>query len=264
MREKYNNLINSLKEKGKICIAFSGGVDSTFLLKVAQNVLGENVLAITVRSSMYPDRELKESKEFCKSLKIKHIFLDANEYSVPEFVGNSKNRCYFCKKGIFSKVKEIAQKEGFDIVADGSNLDDEGDYRPGIKALKELGIISPLKEAGLTKNEIRELSKELGLSTWDKPSMACLASRIPYGSVITREKLKKIEIAEEFLLSNNFKQFRVRYYDDLAKIEVLKEDIPKVLQLSEVIIAKFKEIGFNYITLDLEGYRTGSMNETLR
>ena len=137
-------------------------------------------------------------------------------------------------------------------------------YRPGIKALKELGIISPLKEAGLTKNEIRELSKELGLSTWDKPSMACLASRIPYGSVITREKLKKIEIAEEFLLSNNFKQFRVRYYDDLAKIEVLKEDIPKVLQLSEVIIAKFKEIGFNYITLDLEGYRTGSMNETLR
>ncbi|MFR2744527.1 MAG: ATP-dependent sacrificial sulfur transferase LarE, partial [Clostridium saudiense] len=152
----------------------------------------------------------------------------------------------------------------FDILADGSNLDDEGDYRPGIKALKELGIISPLKEAGLTKNEIRELSKELGLSTWDKPSMACLASRIPYGSVITREKLKKIEIAEEFLLSNNFKQFRVRYYDDLAKIEVLKEDIPKVLQLSEVIIAKFKEIGFNYITLDLEGYRTGSMNETLR
>lgn len=263
MRDKYNNLINNLKEKKKICIAFSGGVDSTFLLKVAQNVLGENVLAITVRSSMCPDRELKEAEEFCKSLEIKHIFIDANEYSVPEFVENSKERCYFCKKGIFSKVKEIAKEEGFDVVADGSNLDDDGDYRPGIKALKELGIISPLKEANLTKSEIRKLSKELDLQTWDKPSMACLASRIPYGKEITRDKLKKIEAAEEFLLSNNFKQFRVRYYDDLAKIEVLKGDIPKVIQLSDVIIAKFKEIGFNYITIDLEGYRTGSMNEIL-
>lgn len=263
MIKKYNKLISILKEKQRICIAFSGGVDSTFLLKVAQIALGENVLAITVKSSMCPHRELKEAEEFCKSIGVKHIFLDANEYSVPEFVENGKERCYFCKKGIFTKVKEVAEKEGFQSVADGSNVDDDGDYRPGIRALKELEVISPLKEAALTKAEIRQLSKELNLPTWDKPSMACLASRIPYGKEITIEKLKKVEYAEEFLLTKGFKQFRVRYYDDLAKIEVLKEEIPKVIKLSEEIILKFKEIGFKYITIDLEGYRTGSMNEVL-
>ncbi|MEG1870891.1 MAG: ATP-dependent sacrificial sulfur transferase LarE [Peptostreptococcaceae bacterium] len=261
--EKYNKLLDRLKKKGNICIAFSGGVDSTFLLKAAKIVLGENVLAITVTSSMCPNRELEEAKLFCMEIGVKHILLEANEYKVQEFVENGKERCYFCKKGIFMKVKAVAEENGFTYVADGSNKDDDNDYRPGMRALRELGIISPLKEAELTKKDIRELSKELGLKTWKKPSMACLASRIPYGKEITKEKLKKVELAEEFLLSKGFKQFRVRYYDELAKIEVLEEEISKIISISQEIISKFKEIGFTYITIDLEGFRTGSMNEIL-
>lgn len=261
---KYEVLLERLREKENICIAFSGGVDSTFLLKAAKIALGENVLAITVTSSMCPERELNEAKKFCDTLGVKHILIEADEYSIPEFIENGKERCYFCKRGIFTKVKAIAKENGFNFVADGSNKDDDNDYRPGMRALRELGVISPLKEAGLTKNEIREISKELNIETWDKPSMACLASRIPYGKEITREKLKKVELAEEFLLSKGFKQFRVRYYDELAKIEVLKEEISKIISISQEIIPKFKEIGFTYVTIDLEGFRTGSMNESIK
>lgn len=260
---KYNRLLENLKSRGNICVAFSGGVDSTFLLKAAKIALGDNVIAITVTSSMCPDRELEEAKSFCREIGVKHILLEADEYSVPEFVENGKERCYFCKKGIFTKVKAVAEENGFTYVADGSNKDDDNDYRPGMRALRELGVISPLKEAALTKKEIREFSKELNLPTWKKPSMACLASRIPYGKKITKEKLKKVELAEEFLLSKGFKQFRVRYYDELAKIEVLEEEISKIISISQEIISKFKEIGFTYITIDLEGFRTGSMNEIL-
>lgn len=262
--EKYEVLLERLKEKENICIAFSGGVDSTFLLKAAKVALGKNVLAITVASSMCPERELTEAKKFCDEIGVRHILIEADEYSVPEFVENDKERCYFCKKGIFTKVKGIAKENGFDFVADGSNKDDDNDYRPGMRALRELEVISPLREVGLTKKEIREISKELNIETWDKPSMACLASRIPYGKKITRDKIKKVELAEEFLLSKGFKQFRVRYYDELAKIEVLKEEICKAIDISEEIIGKFKEIGFTYITIDLEGFRTGSMNESLK
>lgn len=264
MENNYEVLIKILKEKKKICIAFSGGVDSTFLLKAAKEALDKNVLAITIVSSMNPKREIKESIEFCKEIGVKHILIDADEYSIPEFVANDKERCYFCKKAIFTKIKEKAKNEGFDIVADGSNIDDDSDYRPGMKALKELGIISPLKEANLSKNEIRKICKEINLNVWNKPSMACLASRIPYGTVISRYKLEKVELAEEILLNKGFKQFRVRYYDNLAKIEVLKEDINKIIAISDEIIEGFKKIGFNYIALDLEGFRSGSMNEVLK
>lgn len=261
---KYEELINRLKESKKICIAFSGGIDSTFLLKAAKIALEDNVMAVTVVSSMCPEREVLEAKKICNELEVKHILIEADEYSIPEFVDNGKDRCYFCKKGIFTKIKAVARENGFDFVADGSNKDDDNDYRPGMRALRELGITSPLKEIGIIKKEIRELSKELNISIWDKPSMACLASRIPYGKEITRDKLKKVELAEEFLLSKGFKQFRVRYYDELAKIEVLKEEISKIISISQEIIDKFKEIGFSYITIDLEGFRTGSMNEVLK
>ena len=254
MYNNYEMLIKILKEKKKICIAFSGGVDSTFLLKAAKEALDKNILAITIVSSMNPKREIKESVEFCKEIGVKHILIDADEYSIPEFVANDKERCYFCKKEIFTKIKEKAKNEGFDIVADGSNIDDNSDYRPGMKALKELGIVSPLKEANLSKNEIRKICKEINLSVWNKPSMACLASRIPYGTAISRDKLEKVELAEEILLNKGFKQFRVRYYDNLAKI----------IAISDEIIGSFKKIGFNYIALDLEGFRSGSMNEVLK
>lgn len=264
MDNNYEMLIKILKEKKKICIAFSGGVDSTFLLKAAKEALDKNILAITIVSSMNPKREIKESVEFCKEIGVKHILIDADEYSIPEFVANDKERCYFCKKALFTKIKEKAKNEGFDIVADGSNIDDDSDYRPGMKALKELGIVSPLKEANLSKNEIRKICKEINLSVWNKPSMACLASRIPYGTAISRDKLEKVELAEEILLNKGFKQFRVRYYDNLAKIEVLKKDINKIIAISDEIIGSFKKIGFNYIALDLEGFRSGSMNEVLK
>ena len=264
MDNNYEMLIKILKEKKKICIAFSGGVDSTFLLKAAKEALDKNILAITIVSSMNPKREIKESVEFCKEIGVKHILIDADEYSIPEFVANDKERCYFCKKEIFTKIKEKAKNEGFDIVADGSNIDDDSDYRPGMKALKELGIVSPLKEANLSKNEIRKICKEINLIVWNKPSMACLASRIPYGTAISRDKLEKVELAEEILLNKGFKQFRVRYYDNLAKIEVLKKDINKIIAISDEIIGSFKKIVFNYIALDLEGFRSGSMNEVLK
>lgn len=264
MENKYKMLVENLREKKKVSIAFSAGVDSTLLLKVAKETLGENVIAITVISSMNPEREVKESIEFCKEIGVKHILIEANEYSIPEFVANNKERCYFCKRGIFTKIREKAESEGYDIVIDGSNFDDDSDYRPGMKALRELNIYSPLKEVEFTKSEIRALCKELKLKVWDKPSMACLASRIPYGMTITQKKLKKVELAEEFLSSKGFKQFRVRYYDELAKIEVLKDDISKIIAISQEIIDEFKKIGFTYVSLDLEGFRSGSMNEALR
>ena len=251
MDNNYEMLIKILKEKKKICIAFSGGVDSTFLLKAAKEALDKNILAITIVSSMNPKREIKESVEFCKEIGVKHILIDADEYSIPEFVANDKERCYFCKKEIFTKIKEKAKNEGFDIVADGSNIDDNSDYRPGMKALKELGIVSPLKEANLSKNEIRKICKEINLSVWNKPSMACLASRIPYGTAISRDKLEKVELAEEILLNKGFKQFRVRYYDNLAKIEVLKKDINKIIAITATITT---HIFFTNIFFLLQSY----------
>lgn len=262
---KYHRLIQYVKELGNLCVAYSGGVDSTFLLAVAYRELDEKCLAVTVRGSMNPRREIEEAVVFAKQLGVKHMMMDANEYNIKEFVENNKERCYYCKYGIFSKIKDIALRHGIQYVADGSNADDDNDYRPGMKAIKELKVVSPLKAVGLKKQEIRELSKEMGLPTWDKPSFACLASRIPYGATITREKLAAVEQAEEYLIELGFKQFRVRHHGEIARIEVPPQDRHRFFDehVMDKLVKQYKKMGFTYVTLDLEGYRTGSMNETL-
>ncbi len=262
-RKKINKLKKILEDMGSLIIAFSGGVDSSFLLKVAENVLGKNAIAVTAKSLTYPKRELKDAKRIARSLNCRQIIIDSNELKIKEFRNNSKNRCYFCKKELFLKLISIKNKYKFNFVVDGTNYDDLNTFRPGLKALKELGIRSPLAEAGMTKEEIRKYSRMLNLSTWNKPSFSCLLSRFPYGEEISKFKLEKIEKAESFLHSLGFRQVRVRYHHPIARIEIEKEEIPKILQsnIREKMIKKLKKIGFEYITLDLEGYRSGSMDE---
>ncbi len=265
LQEKYKNLKQQLADLGSVCIAFSGGVDSALLLYVAHEVLGDRAMGITVRASMYSQREMKEAKVFAEQIGVKHLFVDGDEYNIPEFVANGKERCYYCKKAIFTKIQEAAAKYEIHHIADGSITDDVFDYRPGMRALKELEVISPLKAAGLTKKEIRDLSKKLNLPTWDKPSMACMASRIPYGVEITPDRLALIEKGEMYLLDHGFTQFRVRYHHEIARIEVIPEEEEKFLEpeFRAKATTYFKEIGFTYVVLDLDGYRVGSMNESL-
>lgn len=263
--EKLDILKESLKNAGSLVVSFSGGVDSTFLLKVASDVLGNQVVAVTARSSTYPEREFKEAVAFAEKLGVRHIVIDSEELEIEGFSENPANRCYFCKHELFGKVVDIAKKHGLRYVADGSNLDDVDDYRPGMQAVKELDVISPLKEAGMTKADIRILSKEMGLATWDKQSFACLASRFPYGHKITKEKLDMVDRAEQFLLDRGFHQVRVRHHGDLARIEVGSAEISRFFQENQMqeVYDAMKKIGFTYVTLDMKGYRTGSMNETL-
>ncbi len=261
--KKLESLRDILRSLESVVIAYSGGVDSTFLSKVAFDLLGDKAIAVTARSETYPLSEFQEAIEFAKKVGIKHEVIVSEELDIPEFSHNPVNRCYYCKRELFIKLKEFALERGFKHVVDGSNLDDVNDYRPGMQALAELDIRSPLREAGLTKAEIRELSKELGLPTWDKPSFACLSSRFPYGNEITREKLKAVGEAEIFLRGLGFRQLRVRHHDEIARIEVAEEDMELLLHNRKEIVGKFKELGYTYITLDLQGYRTGSMNEVL-
>ncbi|MDR1487816.1 MAG: ATP-dependent sacrificial sulfur transferase LarE [Deltaproteobacteria bacterium] len=267
-----SNTINSKEEKLKqiltdlksIVVAFSGGVDSSFLAAFCHKLMPGKVLAVTARSESFPERELKAAESLAKKIGLKHIVIDSEELEVPGFSANPPNRCYLCKHELFTKIKQVAQKEGFQAVVEASNADDVGDYRPGMVALAELGILSPLRLANITKQEIRLLSKEMGLNTWDKPSFACLASRFPYGELITSERLKKIDQAESFLLSLGLKQVRVRFHDQggLARIEADEEglEIMMLKENREAIAKRFTEFGFLYTTIDLLGYRSGSMN----
>lgn len=246
----------------KVAVAFSGGVDSTFLLAAAAEVLHDNVIAITAMSPAFPERELSEAADFAKSIGARHITFEFDPFKVDGILHNPQNRCYICKKAIFSKIVEIAGQNGITHIADGSNMDDVGDYRPGMQALKELGIEKPLMDAGLTKDDIRKLSQRMGLPTWDKPSYACLATRIPYGEEITEEKLRMIDAAEQYLMDIGFRQVRVRYHGDVARIEVAAEERSRFFdtELMDKVNDSLIRIGFKYAALDLKGYRTGSMN----
>lgn len=262
--QKYQKLRDIIAEMGSVAIGFSGGVDSTFLLKVAHDVLGDKAVAVTSKSETYPEEQYKEAQRLAKEIGAPHRIIQTEELTNDEFTRNDANRCYYCKRELFSSVLQVAREEGLDFALDGSNYDDLGDYRPGLKAIRELKIRSPLLEAELTKAEIRELSKRLSLPTWDKAAFACLSSRFPYGDKITQEKLTMVDGAERYLRGFKFKQLRVRQHDaKTARIEVLPQDMPFFLEHREEVVSHLKDLGYIYITLDLQGYRTGSMNEVL-
>ncbi|MFL0267620.1 ATP-dependent sacrificial sulfur transferase LarE [Candidatus Clostridium radicumherbarum] len=265
LEQKFDKLKNILKELGSVAIAYSGGVDSTFLLKVASDVLSNNVIAVTAKSSTYPEREFNEARKFVEQFGAKHIVIVSEELEIEGFAKNPVNRCYFCKKELFTKVWDVAKENEIKYVLDGSNFDDTGDFRPGMKAAKELSVVSPLKLAELTKKDIRELSKRLGIPTWNKPSFACLSSRFPYGNEITIEKLSMVEKAEQFLMDMGFKQIRVRHHGDIARIEVASSEREKFFDanIMDKVGIELQRLGFKYVTLDMLGYRTGSMNEVL-
>lgn len=248
----------------RVLLAFSGGVDSTYALYAAREVLGkENVLAVIAESPTYPVEEVEDAIRVADSLGVKCRIIRTEEFSDENFVSNSRERCYYCKKELFEKMKMLASENGIDTIIDGSNADDVNDYRPGSRAKEEFGVRSPLQEADLRKEEIRQLSREAGLRTWDKPSMACLASRIPYGTRIDEVVLQMVGAGEKFLKSLGFGQLRVRHHDSIARIEVDPESLPRIMdkKIMDSIIKKFEELGYIYVTLDLKGYRPGSMNE---
>jgi pyridinium-3,5-biscarboxylic acid mononucleotide sulfurtransferase len=265
LKQKLNILKENLKNMQKVLVAYSGGVDSTFLLKVAVDVLGNNALGVLADSETYPSSEFLEAKKVATEFHLPILTINTEELTNEAFVNNPPERCFYCKTELFSKLWSIAKEREIIFLLDGANADDVKDFRPGMKAGRELGVHSPLKGAGLTKEDIRELSKELGLPTWDKPSFACLSSRFPYGHKITIDKLKQIEQAEDFLKSLGFKQVRVRHHGEIARIEIPAESITELatLPLRDQLYNKLKGLGFTYITLDLGGFRSGSMNEVL-
>lgn len=266
LEEKYKNLINYLRQFEKVALAYSSGVDSNFLLYALNEAIGnENILAVTINGDMNLKEELNDSKIYTNLLNIEHEVINVDIEEIENFKKNPKDRCYYCKKNIFKEIISISEKRGISTIVDGTNIDDTLDYRPGLKALDELNIISPLKELSFTKEDIRILSKNKNINTWNKPSMACLASRIPYGEEITKEKLNIVELSENYLYNLGYKDFRVRVHEKLARIELKKTDIERFITSKdyEKVERYFKSIGFIFISLDLTGYKTGSMNNIL-
>ena len=261
---KIERLKDILRKMGSVLVAYSGGADSTFLLRVAGDVLKDKVLAVTADSPTYQPQELEFSRRMARALGVRHKVIKTGELEDRRFAANPFNRCYFCKRELFLRLKIIAQKDKINFVADASNLSDKKDFRPGNLAKKELKIRSPLQEAGMSKLDVRKISEKLGLSTWDKPSLACLASRIPYGMRISRGLLERIDKAETELKKMGFKQVRLRHYNGLCRIEVFKDEIPALINKRHLVVEKLKKLGYNYITVDLEGYRTGSLNELIK
>jgi len=263
---KKAHLIELLRDAGSLLVAFSGGADSSLLLAIAHETLGEDAVAVTAVSEIYPVREREEAVEFARQRGLDHIVLESEETGLPAFVSNGADRCYHCKKHLFEKLLKVAEQRGIRHVVHGANMDDLKDYRPGLQAAEEMGIKAPLLSAGFNKQDIRDLSKQMGLPTWDKPAMACLASRIPYGSPITAEKLKMIDEAEAFLLERGVRQCRVRHHGPVARIEVKSSDLKRIVDddLRKDMVRKFRDIGFSYIAVDLEGYVSGSMNRVLK
>jgi uncharacterized protein len=260
---KYEKLRSILKSYPSLIVAYSGGVDSAFLLKVAYDILDKKVLAVLAVSSSLSKREKDSAIKLLKNLGVRYKIVNSEEMKDENYIKNAPNRCYSCKMELFTKLTEIAKEEKIKDIADGFNTDDLKDYRPGAQAAREFKIHHPLQEAELTKMEIRELSKILNLPTWDKPSAPCLSSRIPYGIPVEESTLRKIEMAEDFLKDLGFKILRVRHHNNIARIEISEEELPKLIEIRKIITKKFKEIGYVYVTIDLEGYRMGSANEVL-
>ena len=260
------DLVHHLADLDSLLVAFSGGVDSAFLLVMARQALGEKVVAVTASSSIHPVRETEAAKDFARERGISHVVFPSEELNIPGFAANSPDRCYFCKRNLFENLVGMAGEKGLKHVAHGANLDDLSDYRPGFRAAEEACVMAPLIDSQLCKEEVRFLSKEMGLSTWDRPAMPCLATRFPYGSPITEEGLKMVEYAESFLLEQGFKVVRVRHHGSVARVEVGRSELKNIMDegLAKAIVEKFRKIGFEHVALDLEGYVSGSLNRSIR